>query len=273
MHVTCNNICFSVGGTDVLNAVSSQFEANGVHMLLGPNGSGKSTLLRILAGLTQPSSGTVWYGDSELATLRSREAALLRTMCLQNLTAPKGVSGATFFHLVVGTTLSTARNMPSFREFDPLHQLGVSELLHKDCGVMSGGEFQRLYIASAMARVLFVQDVTENAQHLFLLDEPISNLDPPHQVRLLHVLQRFTKVVGCTTIAVVHDVNLALKWSTHTTLLNRGSIVGCGFTRDIVSPEHLTNAFGATFRQAAEDSTFLECDPLCELLNISLQTQ
>ncbi len=272
MHVRCNSIEYAIGSSTILTGVSAEFSNSGVHMLLGPNGSGKSTLLGIIAGLNSDYSGNVKYSQMDIRSMSAQKTALHRTMCLQNLAAPKGVSGETFFHLVVGATLSQVQEQRAFELFDPMTALAVDGLLKKDCGIMSGGEFQRLYVAAAMSRVLWLQSMTARSEHLFLLDEPISNLDPPHQVRLLHVLKQFTRIAKCTTIAVVHDINLALKWSDKTTLLSKGSIVSAGNTGEVLSPEILSRAFGATFKPAAKDSAYLECDPLCELLNMSLQS-
>jgi iron complex transport system ATP-binding protein len=191
----------ALGGQEVLHGINLTFAAGRWTSIVGPNGAGKTTLLKVLAGL-QPASGAVflfdqalmamdrklraqqlsWLGQNESASddLRVGDVVMLGRMPHQDwLAAPSAHD-----HAVVDTAL---------------HATQAWAWRDRAIGQLSGGERQRVLLARAMA----VQ------AQVMLMDEPLANLDPPHQVDWLEQVRCLTSQ-NTTVISVLHEVGMAL---------------------------------------------------------------
>ncbi|MFM2262842.1 MAG: hypothetical protein RI959_1518 [Pseudomonadota bacterium] len=208
----------SMAGHELLSDVSVTIGSGRWTAIVGPNGAGKSTFLRALAGL-QPVSGTVklmgrplqqwgrveraqtvaWLGQNEPVSddLHVEDLVMLGRLPHQNWFALPTDKD----HLVVD---------------EALRAMGVSHLKGRAVGTLSGGERQRVL----MARALAVQSA------VLLLDEPLANLDPPHQADWL-LLVRALVVQGKTVVSVLHEVSAALQ-ADDLMVLDRGSMVHHG---------------------------------------------
>lgn len=201
MAVRLRDVSVSLGGRDVLHNLDMSFLAGRWTSIVGPNGAGKSTLLKAMAGLL-PVSGRVflfhqelvamgctqraqqlsWLGQNESASddLRVWDVAMLGRMPHQAwLAAPSAHD-----HAVVETALKATQ---------------AWEWRDRTLGQLSGGERQRVLLARAMA----VQ------AQVMLMDEPLANLDPPHQVDWLEQVRCLT-AQNTTVISVLHEVGMAL---------------------------------------------------------------
>ena len=170
-------------GTVVVHAAGVELLAGRITALVGPNGSGKSTLLRALARLHRPSAGQVLLGDgSDALALSSRDFARRVTMLAQSRPVPTGIS----VHDVVGFGRHPYRRR--WREGDPdgpdviAHAMavtGVADLAERSVDSLSGGQLQRVWLASCLA-----QDTA-----VLLLDEPTTYLDLRYQVEILDLVR------------------------------------------------------------------------------------
>jgi multiple sugar transport system ATP-binding protein len=201
-------------------------------VVVGPSGCGKSTTLRMLAGLERPSSGLISIGDRvvNLVSPKSRDVAVV----FQNY--------ALYPHMTVYDNLSFGmriRREP--REHirrqvsDVAQQLGLSALLDRRPAALSGGERQRVAVGRAMLR----------RPQVFLMDEPLSNLDATLRVHMRGELSRLHARVGITTFYVTHDQIEAM------TLGDRIAVMRAGRLQQVASPETLydepVNMFVAGF--------------------------
>lgn len=191
----------SLGGREVLHGVDVSFAAGRWTSIVGPNGAGKSTLLKALAGLL-PATGGIFLFDQELVAMNRRQRAQQLSWLGQNESTSDDLrvwdvvmlgrmphqdwlaTPSAHDHAVVDTALRATQAW-DWRE--------------RPLGQLSGGERQRVLLARAMA----VQ-----AQAM-LMDEPLTNLDPPHQVDWLEQVRCLT-AQHTTVISVLHEIGMAL---------------------------------------------------------------
>ncbi len=180
-----------------LRGVNSELYAGELVILLGASGSGKSTYLNILGGLDQPTSGEVFYRDTDLANATETELTNYRRFhigfvfqfynLIPSLTALENVS--------IVTEIATDPMRPE----DALKLVDLGDRLHHFPAEMSGGEQQRVAIARAIAK----------NPSVLLCDEPTGALDSETGVIVLEALQRINKELGTTTAVITHNAAIA----------------------------------------------------------------
>lgn len=201
-------------------------------VLLGPSGCGKSTLLRMIGGLEQPSSGEILIGDTVVNNLPPRARSI--AMVFQ--------SYALYPHMSVRDNIAfplKAAKVPKAEQETKIQWassiLGIDGLLKRRPGQLSGGQRQRVALARALVR----------EPDVFLLDEPLSNLDAQRRASARDELQMFQRDIGTTTIYVTHDQVEAMGMGHRIAVLNFGELQQIGTPREIY--EEPANTFVATF--------------------------
>lgn len=201
-------------------------------VLLGPSGCGKSTLLRMIGGLEQPSSGEILIGNTVVNNLPPRARSI--AMVFQ--------SYALYPHMTVRDNIAfplKAAKTPKDEQEKKIQWassiLGIDELLKRRPGQLSGGQRQRVALARALVR----------EPDVFLLDEPLSNLDAQRRASARDELQLFQREIGTTTIYVTHDQVEAMGMGHRIAVLNHGKLQQIGTPREIY--EEPANTFVATF--------------------------
>jgi multiple sugar transport system ATP-binding protein len=201
-------------------------------VLVGPSGCGKSTLLRLIAGIEEPTAGSVHIGEREVTRLQPRKRDI--AMVFQNY--------ALYPHLTVrgnlgfGLRLRRVDKAARERRVDEVADvLGLGELLDRRPGALSGGQRQRVAMGRAIVR--------EPAA--FLMDEPLSNLDAKLRVSMRAQLTKLHERLGVTTVYVTHDQVEAMTLGTRVAVLRDGVLQQCD------SPQELfhrpANLFVAAF--------------------------
>jgi multiple sugar transport system ATP-binding protein len=203
-------------GTRALEAVDLDVPEGELLVLVGPSGSGKTTLLRLLAGLDQPTAGTMRLGGNNLAGVppHRRNVALV----FQNL--------ALYSHLRVADNLAfgldhQGRNKSDIGQAAKL--LGIDHLLRRYPAELSGGEQQRVALGRAIVR----------RPAALLLDEPLSSLDGPTRRGLRRELKQLQRQLGVPTIYVTHDQAEAMALGDRIAVLNRGRLQQVGSPDDV----------------------------------------
>jgi multiple sugar transport system ATP-binding protein len=200
--------------------------------LLGPSGCGKSTLLRLIAGLESPSRGEVMLGDKNINQTAPGDRDM--AMVFQ--------SYALYPHMTAGENIATAlklRKMPiaeiQKRVNDAAQKLELTSLLNRKPGQMSGGQRQRVALARALVR----------NPEVFLLDEPLSNLDALLREQVRAQMKQLFKEQNKPVVYVTHDQTEAMTLSTKVAVLNQGMIQQLDPPSRIYS--HPANEFVASF--------------------------
>src|SRR5215467_4378725 len=209
-------------GTIAVDAVSLDVADGEFMVLLGPSGCGKSTLLRMVAGLEDPTSGSVLL-DGELAndmTPRERKVA----MVFQDFGLYPHMSARDN----IGFPLRIAGIEPqprSERVSDIASALGIHDVLARKPGQLSGGQRQRVAMGRAIVR----------QPQLFLMDEPLSNLDSGLRAELRAEISALVRELGVTTIYVTHDQAEALTMADRVAILRKGVLQDVGTPTQVYS--------------------------------------
>jgi multiple sugar transport system ATP-binding protein len=200
--------------------------------LLGPSGCGKSTLLRLIAGLEPPTKGQIMIGEENL----NKAAPGDRNMAMVFQ------SYALYPHMTAAENIATAlklRKMPQDeikrRVNEAAHKLELTSLLNRKPGQMSGGQRQRVALARALVR----------DPEVFLLDEPLSNLDALLREQVRAQMKQLFKEQNKPVVYVTHDQTEAMTLSTKVAVLNQGLIQQLDPPSRIYS--HPANEFVASF--------------------------
>ncbi|WP_203433616.1 ABC transporter ATP-binding protein [Jiangella asiatica] len=201
-------------------------------VLLGPSGCGKTTLLRTIAGLEQPTQGEVLIGGNVVNELPPRIRQVAMVFQSYALYPHKTVRANIVFPLKAQRMDRDAREKKARWAAD---LLGISHLLHRKPRELSGGERQRVALARAMVREPAV----------FLLDEPLSNLDAKLRASARDELKRFQQRIGTTTIYVTHDQAEAMGLGDRIAVMDAGRVRQLGHPREVYDDP--ADTFVATF--------------------------
>ncbi|AUH68869.1 ABC transporter ATP-binding protein [Gordonia sp. PS3] len=229
----------SVGydGTTIIDGLDVTIPTGRVTTIVGPNGCGKSTLLRTLSRLLSPSAGVVILDGKDIATQKPKQVARTLGLLPQNPIAPDG--------LTVADLVSRGRHPHQswYRQWSREDEVAVAEameltstteLADRAVDSLSGGQRQRVWIAMTLAQ----------QTDLVLLDEPTTYLDLAHAVDVLDLVDELRTEHGKTVVMVLHDLNLAARYSDSLVVMRSGEIVAEGSPNDVLTPELLAAAFG-----------------------------
>ena len=221
-----------VGGATLLESVSARFAAGQFTAILGPNGAGKSSLLSLLCGQRKPSQGRVLLDGQALDAypplLMARRRALL----------PQDLSVAFDYTVqdVVELGRYPHRQQPSPQEAEivqrAMQATGVQALAQRVLNTLSGGERARAQLARVLAQIW--EPVPGHSRWL-LLDEPTAALDVHHQHAVLRLARRWAHEHGVGVVAVLHDLNLALRYADQVLLLQDGRVQADGQPAHVLS--------------------------------------
>ncbi|WP_413760086.1 ABC transporter ATP-binding protein [Streptomyces sp. MMBL 11-3] len=234
MRLTVDRIRITLDRTPILRDVSLEAHKGDIVGLVGPNGSGKSTLLRAVYRSLRPANGAVRVGGDDVWTLSARTAARRTAAVLQDsggdttgLTVADIVAlGRSPHHGLLGRDGAEDRRAVQ----EAIDRCGVRPHVDRDYASLSGGERQRVLLARALA---------QDAQ-LLVLDELTNHLDIRARFELLDLI----RATGITTLAVLHDLDLAVRLCDHLVVLHEGVVVAAGPVLEVLTPEVLRDVFG-----------------------------
>ncbi|MFD5279492.1 MULTISPECIES: siderophore ABC transporter ATP-binding protein CdtA [Streptomyces violaceoruber group] len=237
-ELSATGVTVAYDGVDVVHDAEVRLRPGEVTVLVGPNGSGKSTLLRTVARLQRARSATLSLdGATDGLALTSREFSRYVALLTQGRPTPGGL---------------TVRDVVEFGRYpyrgrwgrpDPdgpaaveraLALTGVDGLADRGADHLSGGQLQRVWLASCLAQETGV----------LLLDEPTTYLDLRYQVELLDLVRDLADDHGIAVGVVLHDLDQAAAVADRITLLEAGRIVADGTPEDVLTPERLTAVYG-----------------------------
>ncbi|ASO19627.1 putative siderophore transport system ATP-binding protein YusV [Actinoalloteichus hoggarensis] len=236
--MSARDLDVAYGRDVVVHAASISLDPGTVTALIGPNGSGKSTLLRALARLHPPTAGDVTFADgAELRALSGKELARRITLLSQHRTAPGGVC----VRELVAFGRHPHRSRWGGRDDEgpaaverAMALTGLTAIADRPVQALSGGQAQRVWLASCLA-----QDTA-----LLLLDEPTTFLDLRYQVEILDVVRDLADEHGVGVGVVLHDLDQAGAIADRLVLLEGGRITAAGSPRDVLTTTNLTRAYG-----------------------------
>jgi len=235
--LAARHLCARLGNVEVLHGIDLSLPAGRWTSIVGPNGAGKSTLLKVLAGLLPHSAGQVQLMDRKLAAWPTRERARTMAWLGQGEGSDGGADDLTAWDVAMLGRLPHRPWLAPPAAADvtavtrALQQTHAWEWRDRPLGELSGGERQRVLLARALA----VQ------ARVLLMDEPLANLDPPHQSDWLATVRGLT-ASGTTVVSVLHEIGFALH-ADHVVVLRQGRVLHAGAPHDAATHEALQAVF------------------------------
>ena len=201
--------------------------------VVGPSGCGKTTTLRMVAGLEEPTAGTIHFDDEDVTDVHAKNRSV--AMVFQNyaLYPHKTVRENMAFGLKMSTEMSKDERHERVREMAEM--MGIEELLDDNPDELSGGQKQRVALGRAIAR----------EPEVFLFDEPLSNLDAKLRTEMRAEIQKLQKEFGVTAMYVTHDQEEAMTMGDRLAILNDGKLQQVGKPTEVY--ENPVNRFVAGF--------------------------
>ncbi len=244
------NITFKYDESIILDKVAFSVNNGSFITIIGPNGSGKSTLLKLMTANLTPDSGELVLWDKALKAYSTKDLAKNVAVVPQESNIQYDF---TVYDIVLMGRYPHIKRLE--REGSEDYEKVKSALLRtntwhlKDRSIneISGGERQRVIIAKALAQETKV----------IILDEPTSSLDIHHQLEILDLLKELNEETGVTIIMVLHDINLAARYSKEVALLHLGSLITIGPTEEVITVENLQRAYD--IEMIIERSSYTGC--------------
>jgi iron complex transport system ATP-binding protein len=233
VDLAVDGVSVSVDTVAIVHAASLDAAPGTFTGVLGPNGSGKSTLLRSIYRSRQPTAGTVLVDGRDVWSVSAKVAA--------QLTAVVAQEGSSDFDFTVREMVEMGRNPHKrFLQRDSeedevlveraLSLAGVDRFVDRTFATLSGGEKQRVLVARCLAQ----------QSPLLVLDEPTNHLDVCAQFELLDLISS----LSVTTVAALHDLNLAARYCDRVVVLDAGRVVAAGAPAEVLTVELLADVFG-----------------------------
>jgi iron complex transport system ATP-binding protein len=247
--LTAQGLSLHYGRTPVVHDVALTLRPGSVTALIGPNGSGKSTALRAIARLHRIHSGSVTVGtadgDRDAAALDAKEFARTVAMLSQSRPHPSG--------LEVRDVVAFGRHphrgrFSSLRDEDrtaidrALALTGLGAMDARPVDELSGGELQRVWLATALAQTT----------PILLLDEPTNHLDLRYQIETLDLIRDLADA-GTALGVVLHDLDHAAAVADRIVLLQDGRVRACGTPAEVLTGENLSAAYGLRIDTALDE--------------------
>jgi iron complex transport system ATP-binding protein len=241
MKLAAGDIHVRSGRIQILDGVSVHVESGELAALIGPNGAGKSTLLRAMVGVMPTGAGCVLLDDQPLRRLPARHRARHVAYLPQERHIEWRLKGR---DVVMLGRYPYRRPFlqPSRQDHQAVDRalalMQAQGLAERSVANLSSGERARIWLARALAV----------EAPLLVADEPITDLDPYHQLLVMETLRELAENSG-GVLVVLHDLALAARFATRLILLHRGRVVATGSPVEVLSDEHLARVY----RVAAQD--------------------
>lgn len=253
MSLAISDAHVRLGQKQVLSGITTAFTTGQVTAIVGPNGAGKSTLLTCLTGLRKPDQGRATLDGKDVYTMPARE----RAQHIAYLPQIAEVAWAIDVRTLVGlgrTPFIGARGLAAADDTaveKAMALAGVTDFADRIVTSLSGGERARVFLARALA----------SEPQWLLADEPLTGLDPGHQLDAGTLFKRMAAEEGHGVIVTLHDLHIALRIADRVVVLAEGRILADGAAREALSPEILNKAYGVTARMMDGDA-----GPLIEII-------
>ena len=235
LHV--KDVSVGYGVRTVLDTLNVDIKRGAVTSIVGPNGCGKSTLLPTMSRLLNPTKGEIVLDGKSIHDIPTRKLATQLGLLPQTPIAPDGIVVAD----LVGRGRTPHQGILgrwSQQDYDivaeALETTGISDLADRSIDELSGGQRQRVWIAMALAQ----------RTDTLLLDEPTTYLDVKHQLDVLDLLTVLNRDRGTTIVMVLHDLNLAARYSDELVAVSGGKVFAHGHPREVITKENVKSVFG-----------------------------
>lgn len=235
MKLEIKGVSFGYGSMPALEDVTMSLGDGEIVSLVGPNGSGKTTLLKCINMILKFQKGTVLVEEKDISKLKLKELAKLLSYVPQS--AGRSFPSTVFEIVLIGRKPYVDWSVSSRDKeivSNILSLMGLKEMALRQSNELSGGEYQKVLIARALAQ----------EPQVLLLDEPTSNLDLKHQLDVLNLITTIVKKKNIAAVMAMHDLNLASRFSNKMIFLNGGKIYDAGKPENVLTERNIRKVYG-----------------------------
>ncbi len=234
--ISIDNLWFKYDKDSILENININIDQGSFISIIGPNGSGKTTLLKNMVNLLTPTKGSISLFKKDIKNIKYKDLAKKVAVVHQ--------SNNIGFNFSVEDVVMMGR-FPYLKRFQSetskdyeivekaMKNTGIFDLKDRSILNISGGEMQRVMIARAL-----VQE-----PEILVLDEPISNLDLKYQVGILNICKELNKKDNLTVICILHDINLASRYSDNIILLKDGKIHSLDKPNNVITKKNIKEVY------------------------------
>ena len=241
MSVRCESIDINLNKREILKNISIEVKEKEILSIIGPNGAGKSTLLKSLAGDINPTNGNIFYDGININQIDIQERAFTRSVMsqLQPIAFDFSVKDIVEMGWIDRGESKYADQFDDAVQ-EVILKCGVKDLIDRNFNTLSGGEQRRIHFARTLLQ-LWRPSNSSDPKYLFL-DEPTANLDLTYEIKLLNIVKDVAQE-GAGVILVLHDLNLAAKFSDKVAILKGGLLIDIGLPKDILKSTLLSDVY------------------------------
>lgn len=233
--ITINNVSHHIDHSPILNNISLSLEDAQVIALIGPNGAGKSTLFSVMSRLQPLQSGSVQFGEYDIAHTDSKVMAKTVAILAQSnqLQGRLRVEELLMFGRY---PYHQGRPTPADRQkvAEIIQKFELQDMADRYLSTLSGGQQQRVLIA-----MIVCQDTP-----YLLLDEPLNNLDMYHSGQLMRALRSLAHEQKKTVVIVLHDINQAAQFADTVVMMKAGQVIQTGHPIEVLTQETIQDLYG-----------------------------
>lgn len=236
MYFGFQNISISYKNRQIIEDLSIDFPKGSITTIVGQNGCGKSSLLKTVSRAVIPNGGKVILEDKSIRRYPSKQLARKVGYLAQVHTSPEDIDVRTLvsYGRYPYSKFGKGLTQKDVEIIDrALSMTGIDKLQHQMVSTLSGGERQRAWIAMTICQ----------EPEILILDEPTTYLDISYQVEVLELVQRLNKELGMTIIMVLHDLNLAARYSDYLYALKDGRLYTRGTPQKVLTENNLKELF------------------------------
>lgn len=219
----------------ILKNISLEFPEKKFIAVLGPNGSGKTTLVKQINQILKPQSGNVFFDGVPVSSISVMEMAK-KIAYVPQMTS--GIMNGSVMDTVMLGRRPYIKWKPSDQDIQIVNQVlmrfHLEEIAQREFNQLSGGQKQTVLIARALAQT----------PEVYLFDEPVSFLDVKNQLEIMTAARELVDNDKKTVIMVVHDLNMALRFSDYVIIMKNGEVFAKGTPQEVLTEENIFHVYG-----------------------------
>ena len=238
--INIRDLTYNIKGKNILNGISQDFMPGKINVIVGPNGSGKSTLLKIIGGEISDYAGIIEYNKIDIKKFGIKELSTMRAVLTQQtvLQFPLSVEELIMMGRYPHFDVNPSKEDKEICN-EIITKLGLDKFRERNYLTLSGGEKQRVQFGRILAQI-WSNDNTCN-RYIFL-DEPLNSLDIKYQKELLLQVKELL-TPNTVVIAILHDVNLAIKYGDVLNFMKEGKIIAMGTPNEVLNIHLIKKVF------------------------------
>ena len=242
MSVDIKNLSWEVDSKKILDDISLSISSGEIITILGPNGAGKSSFLKIISGDLKCTKGQIYFDQSNLNDISIQDRSFIRSVMSQSQDVVYDFSTREIIEMGWLDRGISNYSEDFKKAIDQIsEECSVKNLLEQSFNTLSGGEKRRVHFARTLVQ-LWRPSGSDDPRYMFL-DEPTANLDILHEQKMMKLIQK-KRDEGLGILLILHDLNLAAKYSDQIALFNDGKLVDKGLPKTVLKEDTLSAVYG-----------------------------